>query len=307
MNRKSLNIFACAALLLSLVFAGCSTAARNDSNGAVTDDLGRSVVVSGTPQRIVSLAPSATELLFYLGLGTKIVGVDSYSDYPAEAKTIEKVGGFAKTDIEKVVSLRPDLVVAADIHKQQIIPALEKAGLTVVALNPKSVSGVIGNVRLLGKVTGTGAKAEGLADNLEKRVAGVTGRMKELSMSQKPRALVVVWYNPITVAGSGTILDDLIAMAGGQNVAGDVADYHDVNLESVLIKDPQVIMAFSGADASMGGSFEWTVGEPRLATVAARKATPPQIFKAGDEYQRPTVRAVDALEGLARILHPEKY
>ncbi|HLC23902.1 MAG TPA: ABC transporter substrate-binding protein, partial [Dehalococcoidia bacterium] len=243
------------ALVLSFVGVGCTAAPKVP--GAFTDDMGRSVVIDAVPQRIVSLAPSNTEVLFALGLGDKVVGVDSFSDYPEAAKAIEKVGGFADTDIEKVVSLRPDLVVAANIHQKQIIPALEKLGIKVVGLDAKDLDGVLADVKLLGDITGESKRAGQLVDTLRKRIKAVSDKTKELSDLQRPRVLFVVWHDPIWAAGKQTLADDMIIKAGGVNIASGLTDYQTISLEKIVESDPQVIVAFGGDPSSMGGPFQW--------------------------------------------------
>src|SRR4030042_603159 len=138
--------FYIATALISLMLLGCTP---QHPAGNIVDGLGRQVTISAIPQRIVSLAPSNTEILFALGLGNKVVGDTEYCSYPADAKTKPNVGGFSTVDIEKVVSLRPDLVLATQIHSKTIIPALEKLGLTVVALTPSSLTGVLDSITLV--------------------------------------------------------------------------------------------------------------------------------------------------------------
>ena len=125
------------------------------------------------PQRIISLAPSNTELLYALGLADKIVGVTSYDNYPPEVKQKPVIGGFSTTDIEKVVALSPDLIVAAPIHQKEIIPQLENRGLVVLGLNPVDLNGVSEAITLLGKVTGKSTEASALTSLLDKRVNAI--------------------------------------------------------------------------------------------------------------------------------------
>ena len=133
----------------------CLSCATQFTPGNTVDGLGRKVTIDKIPKRIVSLAPSNTEVLFALGLGDKVVGVTEYCNYPEAAKTKAKVGGFSTVDIEKVVSLEPDLVLATQIHAKTVIPALEKLGLTVVALTPSSLDEVLSSITLVGKGTRT--------------------------------------------------------------------------------------------------------------------------------------------------------
>ena len=139
-------------LLSSLILClGCTP---EPTPGNLVDDLGRTVTINQIPQRIISLAPSNTEILFALGLDDRVVGVTEYCSYPEAATGKPKVGGFSTVDIEKVVSLEPDLVLATRIHGKTVIPALEELGLTVVALTPSSLDDVLNSITLVGRLTG---------------------------------------------------------------------------------------------------------------------------------------------------------
>lgn len=296
-------------VLLSALLVGvnaCGGAAQETKT--VTDDLGRNVSVGPVPQRIVSLSPSNTEMLYALGLGDRVVGVDSFSDYPEEAKSKEKVGGFSDTDIEKVVSLQPDLVVASGIHGPTVIPALEKVGLTVVGLEALTVEGMLADLEFLGSITGKEKEAARLVSDLEKRVNAVTDKTDGLSDSGRLRTLYVVWHDPIWAAGSDTLAGDLIAKAGGTNVTADVSGYQIAALEKVVASDPQVMVVITGHGDNKDDSINWARSEPRLEHVSARQTSPSKVFQVdGDTMGRATPRAIDALEELAEIIHPELF
>src|SRR4030065_350193 len=215
--RKYFSIMATLSILLCL---GC---AQQSPPGNIVDGLGRSVTIDKIPQRIVSLAPSNTEILFALGLGDKVVGVTEYCNYPQEAITKPKVGGFSNVDIEKVVSLEPDLVLATHIHGKTVIPALEKLGLTVVALTPTSLPEVLDSITVVGKITGQNKQATKLVSDLRSRIEAITDKTQTLSSNQKPRAFYITWHDPLMTAGSGTLADDVIANAGGQNIASAIS------------------------------------------------------------------------------------
>ena len=152
-------------LSLALILTAC-TPSNTVPIGNVVDDLGRSVNIETIPQRIVSLAPSNTENLFALGLEEKVVGVTEHCNYPPEALDKEKVGGFSTPDIEKIVALQPDLILASDIHKEEIIPALEEKGLTVFALVPENLDGILKDIQILGKITGKEEEASELEQEI---------------------------------------------------------------------------------------------------------------------------------------------
>jgi len=196
--------------LLALVFIfllACGPA-NSTAPGAVLDDLGRSVDIEEIPQRIVSLAPSNTEILFALGLGEKVVGVTEYCNYPPEALDKEKVGGYSTPDIEKIIALQPDLILASSIHAKELIPALEQRGLTVFALEPKSIDGILEDIRMVGKIAGKEEEASVLVTQMENKIKAITDKTKELE--ERPRVFYITWHDPIFSVGSETSIHELI-------------------------------------------------------------------------------------------------
>lgn len=308
---KSFQVWIGIALLLAaLVSFGCASApAPSSSTQAsasfqVVDQLGRTVKLDKTPQRIISLAPSNTEILYALGLGNEIMGVTSYDNYPPEVKQKTIIGGFSTTDIEKVVALSPDLIVAAPIHQKEIIPQLESRGLAVLGLNPVDVNGVSAAINLVGKVTGKAAAASTLVAQLDQRSKSISDATANLSQSNKPRVFYVVWHDPLMTAGTSTMIDDLITRAGGVNIASDLSGYVNINLETVIQRNPQIILVIS----SMGDSksFDYIKNEPRFQSTDAIKNN--QIYSLdSDIFGRTTPRIVDGLEQMAKLIHPEIF
>jgi len=262
------------------------------------DDLGRTVTFEEVPQRIVSVAPSNTEILFALGLVDRIVGVTDWCNYPDAALVIEKVGGFAPFDLERVVAREPDLVLAAALHGPVGVPALEKLGITVFVLAPKNLDEVLANISLVGKITGKSREAARLVTSLEERIRALTDKTKPLTEAERPGVLYVIWHDPIFVAGSGTFAHDLIVRAGGENIAYDLADWAMIDLETVIARNPQMIIATHGAAGIKG--------VPALEVTAAFMEN--RIYLVEDDpFSRAGPRLVDALEHLARLLHPELF
>jgi iron complex transport system substrate-binding protein len=299
-----------ALLLAALVSFGCASApapsisTQASASFQVVDQLGRTVKLDKTPQRIISLAPSNTEILYALGLGNEIVGVTSYDNYPPETKQKAIIGGFSTTDIEKVVALSPDLIVAAPIHQKEIIPQLESRGLTVLGLNPVDVNGVSAAINLVGKVTGKAAAASTLVAQLNQRSESVSDATANLSLSNKPRVFYVVWHDPLMTAGTSTMIDDLITRAGGVNIASDLSGYVNINLETVIQRNPQIILVISSMGDSQ--SFDYIKNEPRFQSTDAIKNN--QIYSLdSDIFGRTTPRIVDGLEQMAKLIHPEIF
>jgi len=272
-----------------------------------TDQLGREVSIAAKPQRILSLSPANTEILFALGLGDRVVGVDNQSNYPPEAKNKPSVGDYYPTpDMEKIVALSPDLIVGTTEQKDQVIPALEKLGLTVLALNATTVEKVLDGVRLLGRATGSEAAAEKLAGDLDERVRAVTAKTQAVLSEKRPRVLFLAWHDPIYTAGDGSFIGDLIDKAGGNNIAAGLGAFPTIGLEAVLEKNPEIIVANVGHVPGEDATLQWARTEGRLADVAARKNG--RVYSiAGDIVDRPGPRLVEALEQLAQFFYPDLF
>ena len=273
----------------------------------VTDDLGRTITIDKAPQRIVSLAPSNTEILFDLGLGDKVVGDTLYCDYPEAAKSITKVGGYSDIDIEKVVSLAPDLILAEDIDKADIIPALEKLGFKVYALVPHNLNEIMDSVSTIGRLTGTSKEAKSIVSDMQKRVKAITDKTANLTTAQKPRVLYVIWQDPIMSSGTDTPIYDMINKAGGTSVAPDDTGFPTISLESVIAADPQVVIcnvdnSYAGGDAPL--VFFQT--EPRLKGIDASVSGKVYGIDAS-LTNRPVPRIIQGFEWMAAMIHPELF
>ena len=239
MKKFLLLVVALSTLLTMAV--GCSS---NKPAASLTDDLGRTLDLKGVPQKIVSLAPSNTEILFALGLGSKVVGTDDDSDYPAAATTLPHVGsGYPSFSIETIVSLKPDMVVAFGYTLPDYVTKLESLGIPVVVLAPKDVNGVMSDITLIGKITGATAQAKTLTTSMQSTLNTVEAKIKGVT---DPR---VLWEfdgtdpsNP-WVAGPGSFNDALITLAGGQDVgASGPTSSWQMSTEDIIKADPQIII-----------------------------------------------------------------
>lgn len=266
------------------------------------DMLGREVTLEKKPVRLVSLAPSNTETLFAIGLGDSLVGVTQYCDFPDEAKSKPKIGGFSTADVEKIVALSPDLVMATRIHEKEVVPALERVGLKVFALHPKTVDEVLDSIMLTGRITGQVSAAEKLVGELRARIKAVTSRTEKLPVDKRPRVLYVNWTDPIKTAGKDTFADDLINKAGGVNVAGDLSGFSNISLESIVTRNPQVIIV-SGMGETRKRTYSFVMSEARLGGVEARVRN--QVYEIDSPIiERAGPRLVQGLEQVAKYLHP---
>jgi len=275
----------------------------------VTDGLGREVHIGGIPQRIISLSPSNTEILFALGLGDRIIGVTEFCDYPPEAETLKAegklavVGGFSTPDFEKVIALNPDLILASRIHQNEVTPKLEARGFAVFTLAAENIDDVLVDIVKVGEITGQEQQASELTNQMRGRITEMGNRVKGLP---KPRVFFITWHDPLFTAGSETIVNSLIERAGGVNIFQDLTGYKAVDLEAVIGRNPQVIIACTGHGSARNKPFIWAKEEPRLRETAARRDNQVYLIDA-DIVTRAGPRIIDALEDFTRLIHPEVF
>jgi iron complex transport system substrate-binding protein len=286
-----------------------NTATPEMDEGAISilDGLERQVELPKPAERIVSLAPSNTEILYAIGAGDRIIGRDDFSDYPQEAGDLPSVGGgFGDYNLEAIVDLEPDLVLAAEINTPEQVKALSDLGLTVFFLaNPSTLDEMYTNLLIVAELTENLDSAEKLVETLQARVAEVASTIASAENSP------TVFYEldatdpsaPWT-AGAGTFIDTLIAMAGGENIASDLeGQYLQLSIEEILVRDPQVILLGDAAYGITPESLQERSGWSNLRAVEENK-----IFAFDDNLaSRPGPRLVDGLEQLAELLHPELY
>ncbi len=275
---------------------------ETDAYLVTSDGLGREVTLAAPAQRVVSLAPSITEILFAVGAGDQVVGRDEFSDYPAEAASIDSVGGsMGEYSVEAIVALEPDLVLAAEINTPELVKQLEDLGLTVFYVNnPTTIEEMYGSLENVAALTGHDVTE--LIDSLKARVAAVDEKIAPIS------ARPSVFYEidatdpakPYTY-GPGTFGNLLIERAGGFNIGSEVADaYPQLSLEQIVVANPSIILL---GDAMWGITTESVLARPGWETIEAVKSN--QIFPIDDNLiSRPGPRLVDGLEALAKILHP---
>jgi iron complex transport system substrate-binding protein len=271
----------------------------------LTDGLGRSIELAAPAQRVISIAPSNTEILFALGAGQQIVGREEMSDYPAEAKNVTSIGSvFQKINTEAIVALKPDLVLAAEINSPEQVKALEDLKLNVYYLpNPKTFDDLYANLETVGKLTGRSAEAAKLNESLTARYDAV---MQKLSQAKDAPT---VFYEidatdptkPYT-SGPGTFIDLVIALAGGKNIGGSLKDaFAQISSEELVKQNPDLIVL---GDALYGVTPESVAQRPGWDVLNAVKNN--QVFAFDDNLiSRPGPRLIDGLEQMAKLIHPE--
>jgi iron complex transport system substrate-binding protein len=272
----------------------------------LSDDLGREVTIEEMPVRIVSLSPSNTEILFALNLADRVVGVSGFSDYPPEAQKKENIGGpYSDVDVEKIVTLQPDLVLASNINSMDTITTLEGLGLTVFGVESTDLDDLLDDIRTIGQVTGTEAEADALTDEMQARIDAVTAETAGLTQSERPETFLIVWHDPIYTTGEGTFAHDVIERAGGDNIFGDLEGWPAIDIESLIMRDPEVILV-----TAMGGTgsstWDFALTDPRLANVSARQ-TGRVYYVESDWVELPGPRIVLGLEQVAKCIHPEIF
>jgi len=274
---------------------------------ALTDDLGRVVIVPQEPERIISLSPSNTEILFSLGLEGRVVGVTEYCNYPPQIEGLKNggqlvvVGGYKDPDVEKILSLSPDLVLASEIQSSTAIPILQEAGVPTFAVCSNNISGVLRAIKKVGLITGTDARASELVDSMQSRITAVSEKVDSF---QRSRVLFVLWHDPLQTAGNGTVQDEMIEMAGGSNIFHDLAGYPQIDPEAVVQKNPEIIITVEGTGERRDDPLLWAKTDDDIIDTDARENS--RIYQAkGDLIARAGPRIVDALEMIAGMIHPE--
>ncbi len=296
-----------ALLLLSSVLAACAPDDTTPAPIVLTDGLGREVTLAAPAARVVSLAPSNTELLYEVGAGAQVVGCDEFSDFPAEASALPRVGGSAGTyDADAIVALAPDLILAAEINTAAQVEALEARGLTVFYLsNPDDLTGLFENMRTVGALTGRSAQATALISSLTTRVEAIIAKLSMITTHYN------VYYEldatdptmPYT-AGPGSYIHTLLERAGDHNIGGSLSvPFGQLSAAEIIAQNPDFIVLGDGA---YGVTPESVGARPGWSDLNAVRDGHVVVFD-NDTVSRPTARIVDAIENLARLFHPEVF
>lgn len=307
MKRNRLLALAMVALVTMTILAGC-TGSKPDAQVTgdypltISDSYERPVIIQKQPERIVSLAPSNTEILFALGLGDKVIGVTENCNYPEEAKAIEKVGGFQGPNMEKIVAAKPDLILADSLSGKETVEQLAAAGLAVVAVRSDDLQHLFDNIELIGLATGTTARAAELVGDLKARLQAVAEQVQTIPEEQRLRVFYEVWHDQLMSCGPNTFLADIIRSAGGVSVMDDATtDWPLVSLETLIVKNPQVIIlghdGQSPADVIKRSAWKTMDGVKSKRVYALNP----------DIWNRPSPRVLDAVEELAEILYPSLF
>ena len=274
------------ALVLSLAAAGCGAAPAPQP--------------AGPPVRVVSLAPSVTEIVYALGEGSRLMGVCAQCNYPDAAVRLPRVGGYLVPSVEAVLGTRPDLVIAVPSPgNREAVQAVERAGVRVLVVHDRTLADLWATMRSIAGALGVPERGERLVAEVGERLDGVRARIAGLPVR---RVLLVIDHHPLVVAGVGTLQDELVRMAGGANVAADAGTvWPTLALEMVVERAPEVII-----DAAMGtdeGGRELFAGLDTVPAVRAGRVVPLRadvLFRSGP-------RVPEAAAALAAAIHPEAF
>ena len=282
-------------LVLALVLTACQPVQQIPTEPRVfIDDLGRTVTIEGIPERIISLAPSNTEILFALGLGDNVIGVTDWCNYPPEALDKEKVGAYDTPDIETLLALSPDLILAAHGLSMETVGTLEDLGLTVFGIMSTDLDDLMDDIRTVGTITGKEAEADELTSDMAARIQAVVKETEHLE--HRPKTFYVIWNDPLFTVGTETFIHELIEKAGGENIFAALTGYPIVSVEEVLARDPEVIITSVWC-------YDWALNATELGGINATQAE--RIYAVDDDLvQRPAPRIVQGLEWLAHFIHP---
>ncbi len=272
-------------------------ATSDKTNQGFTDELKRSVKVPDEINRIVSLAPNITEILFSIGVGNKVVGVTTFSDYPEEAKNIAKVGSFSSPHIEMIAHLKPDLVIAtADGNPEQAIKKLEEMDIATYVINPRDFQGILTSIRNIGNVLNVSEASERVAGSME----GIKNHIADqVATLLHPKILFQLNAKPIMSASKNTFVQSLIELAGAINIASESkVNYPTLNREAVLAKKPDMIIVAADESQFKIIQNDWA-GYPTIPAVQNQA-----IYRINpDIILRPGPRIIEGLVELYKTLH----
>ena len=274
-------------------------AAESDSVD-YTDEIGRYVRLPKHPLRIVSLAPSVTEVLYLLGAQDRLVGVTTHCDWPEDAKTKPKIGNLLNPNYEVILAAKPDLVIATTAgNDRAAVLKLAGLGLPVFVTAPRSVDKIFETVRDAGRITDQAREAEQLVSRMRARLDEVTRRLAGLPPT---RAFFMTWFDPLLAPGKNTFENDVLRQAGVESITADIEEFYPrYSLEQILARDPEAILTVEHNTRSVA-DLKRIAGWNRLSAV--RKG---RVYVLSEVIQHPSPRFVDGVEELARKLHPERF
>lgn len=289
--------------LLLLPLFSCSQRQQEINAGfTVTDDIGRTVSFEKPPKRIISLAPSLTEVCFAIDSGAALVGVTHYCNYPPQARNKPSIGGMVSPNLEKIAELNPDLIlVNVEGNSKEDFAKLESLGYRLFVTNPRTIEDIYRSILTIGKILGRDSTATRLVESLEEREETIWSLVKN---EKKPKVFAIISMTPLMTAGPTTFINQLIEKAGGANIASQATlPYPIYNREEVLHQRPDYLVVTTDAVYSLRALYAEFPEWENLPAVKKRQV----LMVNSDLVTRPGPRIIQGLEILARVIHPEKF
>jgi iron complex transport system substrate-binding protein len=266
----------------------------------VIDDAAREVTIESEPQRIVSLAPSNTEIVYALGLLDRLVGVTTFDDYPPEVADIERIGDFVQPNIEAITAAQPDLILATTGVQADIVEQLEGTGAVVIAIDPQTLEALFTSIETVGAATGRTEEAGGVVAGMRLELASITDAITATG-AEPVRCFLEIAQEPLFTVGEGTLLNDLIIAAGGQSIVTEPG-YVAYSLEQLVTDDPDVYLATLGS-MSDPSDLGKRPGYDKLSAVVNDRVT----VLEDNLVSRPGPRIVEGVRQIAEAMHPAAF
>ncbi len=287
-------------ILVMILAAGLGTSGPSRARTMI-DQVGRSVRMPDHPRRIISLMPSITEIVFALGRQDRLMGATRFSTDPPAAALLPRVGSYVHLDLEKIVSLEPDLCLAQrDGNPRDIVEKIEQLGIAVYVLDPRDMAGIMDAIARLGEVLEAGEQAARIVGEMREKITAFQAVISRTA--RRPRVFFQIDASPIISAGSNTFIQQLITMAGGENLAAGATIYPRYSWEDILVMRPEVVLiaSMAGGHSEMELKSAW-MRWPRIPAVRDQRV---HVVEA-DLFDRPTPRLLDGLRTLIPLIHPE--
>ena len=277
-------------------------AQSGDAAVQFTDFRGNEITLDEYPERIVSLSPTSTEIMYAIGAQDKLVGVTNSCDYPAEALEKEKVGDFSGPNLEMIVNLKPDVVVGGTYIQEDVTQALSELGIPVISTEAENIEDIFKSIEILGMLSQNEENAQDVIADMETKLAEIAEKVKD---SEPVSVFYVVWKDPFKTAGNNTFINEVITLAGGENVASDVEGWADYSREELIVKNPYAIVSSSHSSAEKE-TEESLAADPLFSDLEASKAKRIHIMSDDSIIARGGPRIVDAIEEIRVALESWK-
>jgi iron complex transport system substrate-binding protein len=252
--------------------------------------------------RIISLAPSTTEILFALGLDKEIVGVSTFCNYPPQVMYKEKIGTFSQPNIEKIVALKPDIIFCTGLEQAPALKTLKDLHLNVHLSDPKNINELFDSIMHIAIITGRRKQGEILIQETKSRLAEINSKIEKIPANKRPKIFLEIWNEPLITAAKNSFVDELIAIAGGRNIAHDLRKpYTYISPEYVISRNPDIIIIAYMNNEAFPNTINKRLGWGQISAVKNKRVY--DNIKA-DLLLRPSIRVADAVNALAKHFYP---